>query len=160
MERGERLPLNQFSDSSCTRVGGEGQSLLCTVYNVYRSTILVYNSSVSLFTPPPAASSSNKIAARTTRQHVAPPRTRDTHLVEGRVGEQLLDFLVRDRRVHDHVVTLVPVHRRRHPVLVAELQGCRHSLVSSQPVNHSLTVNHTILGQRGVESKQNTTLTG
>lgn len=42
--------------------------------------------------------------------------------MEGHVGEQLLGFLVVNGRVHDHVVSLVPVHGRRHLVLVAKLQ--------------------------------------
>ena len=45
------------------------------------------------------------------------------HLVDGEVGEQRLGLLVRDRRVDDDIVALLPVHGGGDTVLVADLQS-------------------------------------
>lgn len=88
------------------------------------STTFIYNLSKNIYTfTPPAESSSGKVAAKTTRQHAVPIEESSLYLVESHVREQLLGFFVIDRRVHDHVVTLLPVDGRRHLVLVAELQS-------------------------------------
>lgn len=74
--------------------------------------------------------------------------------MDGHLREQRLGFLVIDARVHDHVLALVPVDGRRHPVLVAELESYGEHLDTNRPVDLDLTVNHTVSSQRGVEREK------
>ena len=46
------------------------------------------------------------------------------YLVDGVLGEESLGLLIADGGVNDNVVTLLPVHRGRDAVLVANLESC------------------------------------
>ena len=51
--------------------------------------------------------------------------------MDGEVGEQRLGLLVRDRRVDDDIVALLPVHGGGDKVLVADLESYAHAIANA-----------------------------